>query len=177
MRAGKYKNVRSPRPMEIAHGQVVLATESTEVFDNIDLVLEGQAALIKHIQWSINADAALADADNDIYDWLGILTMNESFNPADLNSNINTYLDDEQTLSYFTHSMQNVITTSGQAIIPTGKTEWQHFPEGLLVPETIRLAGVIVDGGSIQVTMDTMIYYERIENPTQAMKDYFYRRR
>ena len=177
MRAGKYKTVRSPRPMEIAHGQCVLAAESTEVFDNIDLALEGQAALIKHLQWTIGADAALADANDDIYDWLGILTMDEGFSPADLNSNVDTYLNDEDTVAWFSHSMQNVITTSGQAIIPTGKTEWQHFPEGLLVPETVRMAGVIIDGGSVQVTLDLMVYYERIENPTPAMKDYFYRRR
>jgi len=178
MKPGKYRNVSSPRPIEIAHGRLTFATENLEVFDNIDLTLEGQAALIQKIIWTHTGDTVLADANDDLYLWQAILSMNESFSNSTFNTDMNAILDDENTIDYFSQSFQNVITTSGQTILPVGKTEMHDFsPDGILVPETIRLAGVVIDGGSVQSVLDVMVYYKRIEKPTQAMKDYFYRRR
>lgn len=176
MRPGRYKGVRTPRPIEVAHGRASLDTEGTEAYDTIDLVLEGQAALILAVHWMLN-HAALADANDDLYDWRALLTMDEDFNVTGLETNWSTHLDDEQVFDVFQFNFQNVITTSGQTILP-GKSEWHEMPgEGLLVPESVRLAAIIADGGSVGVPIDVMVYYKRIEKPTPEMKDYFYRRR
>lgn len=177
MKPGRYKSVRSMRPIERAHGRVALATEGTEVFKTIDLTLEGQAAYILAVKFEWLIVGALADANDDIYDIKGLLTMDEDFNPADLDSNFSAYMDSEQVITNFSHNFQNVITTSGQTVLP-GKSEMQIMPaEGILVPESVRLAGVIADGGSTASVLECSIWYKRIENPTAEMKDYFYRRR
>ena len=177
MRSGKYKGIGTARPIEIAHGRCTIASENVEVYDNIDLTLEGQAAWIHAIHWNILQDTVFADANDDLYELFALLSMNESLSNSTFNTDQNALLDDENTLDFFTQSFQNVLTTSGQTIIPWGKSEWHQFPMPLLAPETIRMGVALIDGGNIQSQIDCMVYYQRIEKPTQAMKDYFYRRR
>lgn len=178
MKKGRSKSIRSSRPVEIAHGRTSCTTESTEQFAKIDLALEGQMALIMALQWVWVVVTPSADADNDVYDYIGILSMDENFKD-NFSTDIPATLDDEETIAYFRHSFQNVITTSGQTVLPHGKTEWQHFEDmgGILVPETLGMGQVINDGGSVTHSLDIMVYYKRIEKPTPQQLDYLYRRR
>lgn len=175
---GKYKSIRGMRPVEIEHIRLTPATEGTEVFGDADLVLEGQAAIIQAVQWIWSALNPVADANDDIYDYIGVLSMDENFDD-NISGDISNILDDEDTICTVRHTRQNTITTSGQTIIDNSFTEWQHFEAfgGILVPETVRAGAVIADGGSITAAVDIMIYYKRITNPSPAEVEFLYRRR
>lgn len=177
-RAGKYKSIRGTRPVEIEHIRLQPATEGTEVFGSADLVLEGQAAVVQAVQWIWAALNPVADANDDIYDYMGILSMDENFDD-NISVDFGTILDDEDTVCAVRHTRQNVITTSGQTIIDNSFVEWQHFEAfgGILVPETLRAGVVIADGGSVQAAVDIVIYYKRIANPSPAEVEFLYRRR
>lgn len=179
---GRYKGIRSNMPVEWQVGQVTTSSVDAETNDDIDLVLEGQAAQIMMIDWEYVANGAEDPADTAIRDIIAALSMDRNY-AEDLDGNYgSTMFDDEELVDHF--RVKNNVNDAGTAAnryeINQVYREQHYFDGfgGIIVPERVRLRAIVdQEYTNINHVITCKVFYFRIEKPDQRVKDFLFRRR